>query len=385
MKNNYINTGFLVALLCILFSACDDTVDAPVEELRFDRAFTPLELEATVRNGVTVELEWKVKDGVDAYVVEISEGNLEFNTIVHTITVAPDEVPYSIALAGDTQYSVRVKAVEEGTADSKWIATTFQTDPENILLPQENGDVTESTATIKWPAGSEVTHFLIMPGEIERLITDDEKEAGEATIEELADNTIYNVTLKNNGKTRGLATFETLVDGIDVYFTDNLDAILSAAQPGDKFVLHPGDYQVHSGSIVINKSILISGYLPYDKPKVHVTFVLEDGVQDVEIKNLEMIGDGSIASVFEYSTSAVGYGSLKVSNCDIHDYTKALVGASSMTGTVESISMSNLYVYDIISSGGDFIDFRSGHLSNLSLTKSTFNNCAPDRSACSYQ
>jgi hypothetical protein len=382
MKTLNKHTILLAATLLFGAIACEDKIDPLIKELTLDRALAPIELDARIRNMTTVELSWAVRSDADAYVVEISEGNLTFTSIVHSATILPGEVPYRVALDGETQYSARVKAINDNTGDSRWTTVVFQTDIENLFTPVSSEDLTATTATLKWVAGSDVTHFFITPGDVERTISPEEKTAGEATIEGLFGNTDYTVRLMKDQKQRGSVTFTTLIDvgnATVVYPEDDLSVVVAAASPGDVLVLLAGDYQVYKGIITIDKSISIRGYLPHDKPKIHVEFILVDGVQSVQVKDVEMDGESTIGNAFTYTTSGTAYGTLTVESCYIHHYTKSLFAGTSMASTIQSLNLDNSLVYDIESSGGDFIDFRVGYVANVNLTRSTFKNCSPAR------
>jgi len=83
---------------------------------------------------------------------------------------------------------------------------------------------------------------------------------------------------------------------------------------------------------------------------------------------------------FQYNTTGMAYGSLSVVGCNIHDYNKSLFsGASSVASTIESISIDNCIVTDVLTNSADFMDIRGGYLASLSVTNSTFDNCAPGR------
>jgi hypothetical protein len=346
-----------------------------------------------IRNKTTAEITWKLKDDAESYVIEFSEDSLLFGSIVKTLSVAPNEVPVSVALDGQTLYSVRIKGVSAASLeDSKWTSTAFRTEAENIFYPVDPLDVKATSATLKWPAGSEVTNFMINPGNVDRPITAEEVAAGEATLTGLTGETSYNVKMFKGTKQRGETTFTTLLDigdAIAVYPEDDLNAAVLAAEPGAVLVLFPGNYEVYTGSIVINKSISIKGFYPFNKPIVHVEFVLEDGVQEVEIRDLEMDGkyfntetsaEDMYSYVFQHNTTDVDYGSLTVVGCNIYDYKKSIFsGASSIVSTIASISMDNCFVTNVLTESADCIDFRGGYVASLSLTNSTFVNCAPAR------
>lgn len=381
MKNTLRNILLIAGLSLFVLTSCKDDIDPIVEELQYDRAFTPLEVTARIRNMTTAELSWGSHGEPNAFVVEISE-SADFSSPVVTETVDPDDLPYQVALAGETIYYARVKAVKEGTADSNWATVSFQTDVENIFLPLAGENIDATTVVLNWTPGSTVSHLLISPGDIQREITAEEAAAGEAIVGELTGDTDYTVKLFNGNKQRGTVEFTTLIDigdAVRVYPEDDLSAVIAAAADGDVLVLYPGDYLAFSGVIVINKNLSIRGLYPYDKPKVHVGFELTDGVQDVRIQDLEMNGDATLVNAFAFTTSGTAYGALTVENCVIHDYTRALFGGTGMASTLQTLAINNSLVYDIVSDGGDFIDFRVGYVANLNITNSTFSNCAPGR------
>lgn len=393
MKNKIKNIGFIIGVLTLIFVGCKDNIDPIVEKLDFSRVFTPLNFTARIRNMTTAELNWDVKTDADSYIVEISEDSLTFSNIVKTVTVASTELPVSILLDGQTQYSARVKGISSnGLGESKYAEVAFKTDAENILNPLPGEDIKATTVTISWPAGSDVTNFMINPGNINRPITDQEKADGKATITGLTGETDYTVVLLKGDKQRGSVSFTTLVDlgnATPVHPEDDLSAVIAAANDGDALVLYPGEYLAFTGSITLNKSISIKGLYPYNKPVIHIQFVLEDGVQNVEIRDIEMDGlyidpitslEATTSYVFQYNTTGVDYGSLSVVNCNIHDYDKSIFsGSSSIASTVQSISMDGCVVTNVLTNSADCIDFRGGYVASLSLTNSTFVNCAPAR------
>ncbi|WP_160118557.1 DUF4957 domain-containing protein [Chryseotalea sanaruensis] len=372
---------FIGLLSLIVISACEDNID-PVEELNLSRVLTPVELVARIRNLTTIELTWDLRDEAVEYVVEFSEDSLEFTSIIRTVTVSPDDLPLQEVFDGETRYSARVKGIgANGFGESNWATVTIMTAQENIFLPVIDGDIAATTATLRWPAGSNVTSFLINPGAISRAITEDEKAAGIATITGLTGETNYTVTLLRENKVRGNVSFETLIDIGDataVYPEDDLNAVITAAAPGDALVLFPGDYTVYTGIIILDKSITISGLYPFDKPKVHVQFSIEGGATDVTINNLDIDGDEALNDVFRFNTAGFDYASLSINGSNIHDFTRSFI-AGNVASTVASVSVDNCVLTNVLTSGGDFIDFRNTHVTDVSITNSTFNNCAPGR------
>lgn len=391
MKNKLKNIAYIIGLTILISGGCKE-IDPVIEELSFDRVFTPVNISAMIRNKTTVELNWNLREDANRYVVELSEDSLKFVSIIKTVEVAPNQLPLSILLDGQTRYSARVKGVSSrGVQDSKWVAITFKTDAENIFFPLEGTGIGATTVTIKWPAGSDVTNFVISVGNVVRNITLQEKAAGVATITGLSGETSYTVKMMKGTKQRGSVTFKTLIDlggATAVYPENDLSAMIAAAKAGDVLVLFPGDYLAYTGKITVNKSISVKGLYPHNKPKLHIQFVLEEGVREVEIRDVEMNGiyidplttlEAKLDHAFQYNTAGTAFGNLKVIGCSIHDYNKSLFSASSIASSVASIVMDNSIVTNILTDAADFIDFRTSYLESISLKNSTFNNCAPAR------
>jgi hypothetical protein len=384
MNKLMIRVSLIVIAICsVVFVGCEDKIDPLIEEMELDRALTPTELIARIRSLTTIELTWNTNESVDHYVVEFSEDSLEFSTIIFTDEVTSDELPYQHVFAGETRYSARVKSVSEGTEDSKWTAVTIETAQENIFLPILDGDIEATEATLRWTANADVTHFIIIPGNVERTITAEEKTAGVATITGLTGSTPYSVQLKNGTKNRGVAMFETLIDlggATRVDPENDLAAVIAAADPGATLVLFPGDYTVNNGAtIVIDKSITIKGYLPYDKPKLHVSFNLQNGAGTVELIDLDMSGNsGVLARAFNLNSAGAEHTLLSLSGCNIHDFGIQLIYGN-VAAKLLTFSVNNCTVSDFVAGGGDFIDFRLAYVGNVTITNSTFDNVVPGR------
>lgn len=392
MKNIFKNIVFIIGLSSLIFVGCKDDISPIIEELDFTRIFTPTEVTVRIRNMTTAELSWEIRPDANSYIVEFSEDSLEFGNIVATETVMPDQIPFSYRLAGETQYSARIKGVsDKGIEDSKWAEIAFRTDAENILYPLGDEDVLATSAVLKWPAGEDATHFLVNPGNINRPITAEEIAAGKATITDLTGETEYNVKMLKNDKQRGEVTFATLVDlegVIQVHPEDDLNAIIMEAEDGAELILYPGEYTVFQGDIILNKSISIKGLYPYDKPKINIQFLIETGAGDISVADIEMIGEyvdattgdeELISYAFKFnSSSSAAFGNLIIKGCDIHNYEKSLLAGSSNVFSVETVIVDDCIVSNVLTDGGDFIDFRASYVGKLTVSNSTFYNVATE-------
>lgn len=372
----FIVTGFLA----ISFIACDDKIDALVEELELSRALSPHSLEALIRNRTTIELNWKVRDGVDHYIVQFSEDSLEFNDIIRELTVLPSEIPIQETFFGDTRYSARIKAVADGVADSKWTAITIRTDPENIFLPfmpSEDAGITE--ATLKWPAGQHVTRFVINPGNIQRNISSGEVAAGEATITDLDYDTDYAVTMYAGNSQRGSITFRTLMDPdcptcVKLNPGQDISDAIDAAAEGSIIVLTPGTYP-DEDQISITKSITIQGAVYYDKPLVYGQLSCGTTVGSIAVKSVIFSSDpGNVKGQFFNATSTCNLTSLVLEDVEIRDYSNSFISSTSTSAVFGSITITDAYVHSIPGGGGDGIDVRGGTIGSLTVSNSTFAN-----------
>jgi hypothetical protein len=372
----YLSIPLIIATMSFVWLACEDLADPIVEEIEFDRALAPTGLESRIRNQITVELDWNVRNDADHYVVEFSEDSLEFNTIIFTDEVRPDELPYQKTFAGETRYSARVKAVgTDGLAESKWSVVTIETDAENIFLPIAPGNVQETYAILNWPAGSDVTHFVINPGNTERQITAEEIAAGEATLGGLTVATDYTVTIYNGSKRRGTIPFFT-TRSANVFPENDLAAVIAEAVDGAELVLAAGNYTT-AAVISLNKSLSIVAQDPNNRPVVNVAFDIAAGVADVELADLELVGT-NYTTVFNLTTAGVEHNSISISNCKIRDYGRQLIYGN-VAAKLGSLTIDNCVVSNFIAGGGDFIDFRQAYVTNVSVTNSTFHNAPNGR------
>lgn len=377
MKRNklYISILFLITILGL--SSCKDNMMEEITELQVDRAFSPTGLSAAVVNRTGVRLNWNAVNNAKTYTVEVFE-NAEFTgapfRTINDITYL--QVPYTVSgLSGDTQYSIRVKAVGEGVDDSKYVIATVRTDSEQIFEPVDPAGLTFNSVILKWPAGQIATSITLSPGNITKTITAAEIAAGQATITGLASETLYTATLLNGNKVRGTVTFTTLLDlggATPVYPTDDLAALLTNANSGDVFALFPGTYTVNA-DVVVSKSIAIKGARPSQKPIIKGMVIRLTANAGLDLKDLEIDGTGALngnQTIIYDQASTNAYGNLVVENCAIKNYVKGLVYIN-VAALVESISFRGNIINNIEANGGDFIDFRNGVAKTFNFINNT--------------
>ncbi len=383
MKAKHKLKSMIVVLTVLLsFSGCESP-DQVIEEISISREFAPVGLQAFVRNQVFVELQWDSNPDVDNYLVELSEDS-SFSSIVQSVNVTSSDVPVLIELSQETFYYIRVQALSSrGLDPSTYATTTAETLTEQIFYPIEPGDILATEATFRWLPNSTVTELFLVPGDISYTLSAQEIADGVATVTGLTGETDYTVQIRNNATIRGVLNFTTGIDigtGILVTPTDDLFQMVADALPGDVLVLEQGDYTEQIGTIVIDKPLTIRGLLSFDKPLLKISFSIVTGATDVELIDLDLTGDvdTDLTDMLRY-TAAGDYNSLLVSGCNVHDYNRSFIAGNETDAIVQSITVENCIVTNILTSGGDFFDFRNSDVLNVNFNTSTFNNCAPSR------
>lgn len=381
MNIKYISKIVFITLLALIVTNCGYEEDV-IEELSISRAFSPVGFTAKVRNQTIVELNWTANENIARYVVEFSADDPTFSTIFRSIEVTADELPVQVQLEGLTEYSIRVKAISaNGLEDSKWATGTATTLSEQLMLPVQPYDIEYNQALLRWEPGINVTQIVLQPGDVTYDITEQEKSDGMATITGLNGETVYDVQLLNNDKPRGFATITTEVDpasGTVVSPTDDLIQTINNAASGAILLLEEGDYSAQVSQISLDKSITIRGLLSYAKPLLGIYFEVTTGATDIKLIDLDLDGANLVSDVVSYN-GVDNYNSLLISGCNIHDFTRSFVRGNTTDAILQTLTVENSILTNILTGGGDFIDFRNSDVLNVNVTTSTFNNCAPGR------
>ncbi len=195
--------------------------------------------------------------GAEYYVIEFSTDSL-YNDIEpggpKALLVGTDgsikKSPVVVkGLAGDTKYYLRMKAMAEGKADSKWVyyreGKTFRTKAEQIFNEIPAEDRSEDRIRLTWTPGAEVTSVTVRVNDELKdslILNDAEKAAGEYTVTGLNPSTTYVFTIFNGEAKRGQLTASTtaampaadfkymLDEGVSVITTELLNEIATMAQ-----------------------------------------------------------------------------------------------------------------------------------------------------------
>ena len=391
----------MVGLLSVGAVSCSNP-DDEIKSLSFSRNFAPLGTEASGVKETTAIIEWDLSAGATSYTLEaFADDSLTFaGTPEKTITgLTADDIPYTLTgLQFDTKYSIRIQAVTEGNEarTSNWASVFFRTSPKQFLKNPKPAQIADRSVTLTWEPedGYDVTDIVI--GNITHKITEEEKIAGEATVEGLTPETSYTAYLYYNGKQCGNRDFTTIADlegAILVHEDDDLKKLLENEELPDNAViaLYGGVYKLNvndegkTGAAKIYKNVTIKGIYPTDQPVIKGRFEIYDGAA-LSISQCTINGSDNATTdqMFNYKLDAAAagttFGALDVQNCTI-------TGRSDCKGLfylnvqaiVESVNFNNCVIFGIECSGGDFIDSRAGLPRQINLTNSTFYTVAMAR------
>ncbi len=369
-----------ILLMGYVATSCSDVDDLVTPE--YARAFSPTELSAKISNKTNIIATWSYTKGAESFNLEVYQGTDESGTKVGTYNVSAEEVPYTVTgLEGETEYMIRVQTVgtRSDQENSKWTSISITTGTEQILYIIDPEDITPNSVTFRWPEGQTATKITMSPGNIEYILTDVDIAAGVATINGLVGETTYTAKLMNGTKTRGTMSFTTGVDvggAIEVRPEDDFVSMLSNAQPGDAFALHPGTYGSNT-KFVVKASVEIKAVRPNNKPILQGNISIENGAS---LLLKEIVLDGSTITTANqaiiFATAGTTYGALNVQGCEIKNHAKGLFYLN-VASLIESITFNNCLIYNIVCDGGDFMDSRAGAYRTLTLSNSTvYNSCA---------
>lgn len=380
-------------------TACSDPSD-PITSVEYNRLFSPTELEAKVQNTTGVKLTWFAVSYADAYNIEFYADDPEMTfsgTPVYTTTIAPDaigpreEISWTLpagTLQGETVYSVRMKGVSS-TKESKWAGTTFETGTEQIFYEVPTADITKTSVTLKWPAGTAVTKITAEKSSevvVEHTLTADEIAAGEATIGDLKVESTYTFYIYNGEKQRGKMKVTTLPNYTPVTTALELMDAIEAAEPGEVIMLTENKVYDFTDAAALGKETAVKS-LSLSKDIVlntnngatikGVYFQISGGAS-VEIANITLDGtDGSGDQVFNYKEEG-NYAKLYIHDAEIKNYTKGFFYIN-VAAVIDNITIDKCLIHHIECAGGDMFDSRAGGYNTFNLTNNTIYESAKSR------
>lgn len=209
-------------------TACTDDNDWTTDPA-YDRMFgvnsNKISIETDQEDPSTVGVTFTPIEGAEYYVIEVSTDSLyddipmggEHATVYgedKSIIKSPAQLEN---MREETQYYMRIKTMSSTTAESHWVyynmGEPFKT--LGIIYDVPSADILEDRITLRWIAGSEVTHVTYTTtanGEEiteTRQLTEAEIAASSCTIKGLDQNKTYKFAIYNGDVLRGTKTVKT--------------------------------------------------------------------------------------------------------------------------------------------------------------------------------
>lgn len=278
---------------------CSDP-DGIIEDIAYDREFSPLNFTYTLTNNVNVAFSWTVMTGISDYTLTLSYTDGEGGVYDEVDLIAPLDgdgttvktMDYSFKeLPGNREWKAELVAVSQrtGVSDSKPAVCLFATGIENLFLNDgkvSDEDITATTALLRWVAGSNVTDLNVTPGIGKVALTADRIAAGEYELTGLTTGTAYTVELLRDEAVRGTVTF-VASDKIDVDVTDKSASAITlswgAGQQVTGLVLKGGDDE---RNITLTQEQIAAHTYTFEGLKERTEYAISVYIDGVESGNL---------------------------------------------------------------------------------------------------
>lgn len=393
---------FFVAMVAIpFFNACDDTNEWGVDN-DYNRLFRPSNLAVTNVLANTATASWVAIPGTEKYLLELSKDSLKFENIVGTMEATTNS--YNLMeLEGNTQYSIRVKAMpaNQTTSESKYASVYFKTKAEQILSPVADGDRTANSVTLRWTAGLAVSVIKIVNSQGELVksvdISGEVKALGVITIDGLSPKTSYTANIFNGDNQRGSVSFMTYpevpaadlivyMDASDVLTQEMFDAL---SEYGSVTFAMPAGAAFSSATAITlpdGLSVHFFGLAGESKAKLSINQIkLNANHGYLKFTNLDVSGigynsDGTpTGTTFNYlinQSDGTNVGTVELQDCLLHDFNNTPFRLqATATKNIDNLILNNCVVYNI-PDAYYFINTNvaSGVISNIVITNSTFYN-----------
>lgn len=423
MKTQYIKTrnalcAVLMACCAGSLSSCDDVNDWGVDASH-DRLFAPLVYETMQVSPTSVQMHYSQVVTATRYVFEFYKDSLEYlpenfyraDTIyADTLTIykddsAPAKVEYATLfgeLAGSTQYSVRMRGIDENGKASGYLGVAFETPREQLF---ESATPTTESVTFTWTPTDHVTHMLLFdyvnvaenPGSTPRWeyvvrdepieLTANDIAAASKTLEGLESGTNYKVQICYNEEVRGEYTFKTLGLGEGIVIrvpwesetaVIDMDALMEKyeVQGTSNLTLEfePGKtYNINAWTMPSVDNLLLTSITTdqSDRPVINLPQIsLSSSMQSLAFQYVTLDGQNDNAAYF-FQPGSMNIGSLTFEGCLIRNIKRSLFrtsGALNMT----NITISNSIMQHIGWNGYGLINISGDNTINrIEVTNST--------------
>jgi len=419
--------------VALLFTAmavsCTDGNDWDTDG-SYDRLFSTLDDGISVatdeNNPTAVEVSFKTMPNVGYYIIEVSKDSLYdevqmggANAKVYgtsedaRLTSSPITIE---GLDGDTKYYLRIKSMADGKTESRWSyykdGSTFKTKAEQIMEEIADADRDESSITLRWTAGAEVTHLLQIQGEdtTQIVLGDEAKSAGTFTAMGLVPLTQYTFVIYNGTAKRGTRTASTTAQMPAADYKYTLDASVTQltqdllndiAEKAKSAAGNAASYSATIGilggstlefnstdsstgdasSLTIPDGMSVTFFgMPGERPTLSMgkSLNLDGSHAFVAFNNVKVVDNG--AGYFVNQANECTIKDFTIEDCEMSGFKTAFIRMKeSNVKEIETITLTNS-VFDNMCSGYSFIHIDAsgnGKVKNIAMESCTFSNlCA---------
>ncbi len=427
MKNlKYIaGTGTMMLLAGMNIVSCTDDNDWKTDS-SYDRVFSVLEDKLSVsEEATTAEVQWTSVKGADYYVIEVSKDSLYNeveiggpNAVVYGQDKTVTESPFTLTgLTADTKYFLRIKAMSETKAESKWTyldGYSFTTDTEQIFESVADADIDARQVTLHWEAGADVDYIEITDEKGTSVVkytpTAEEKAAGTATLSGLEPKTDYTATIYKGDVKRGVVKFTTTaeVPNADVKYFLKADEVLSSdllqslkdegnntatiVLPESSSYIAPLNEDGEFESLVVpdGLSVTFFGMAGGNQPVMSFNGLNISGNHDyIKFENIELTGkwEGGSTNYLVNQSKDCNIGTFELSNCFLHDFGNTPFRLQKGgTEVVDNLIFTNCIVYNKPGAGYAtvHVDANSGQgvVNKITFSKTTVVNASKNFIIC---
>lgn len=400
---------YMLSLIAII-GACKRNIDGFVEDPSTSRAFIPANLKVrTVQDSAIVSWNLGALASGKKYTYKVEFAtdtlfkNIEYTQTTDTLAV---KLVDPVLTVNKTYFArVRVEPFQSAAA-SRWVnSSSFRISGQQFLKIIRDFEITETSVKLHWQVNAATTginKIALINGSVTTIIdiTAAEAQAGEKNLNGLIPDTRYTVQLIADKKSKGLASFSTLKTPVytkTLSPSDNLESAITSAADGEVIGLNPGLYTISSFLSIAGKGITLRS-ITNNPANTKIRFRELSLVGDsagVNLIGLDIDGNyggASNSGAFLHlkgagaNGNAAAFKSIRVENCWIHNYTRALMlgnygpsvsGSTPNAHVLKNFNIINSKIYDINPTGIDsyyVLSLERLQVINLNISKSTFYN-----------
>jgi hypothetical protein len=384
-------------LLTLGVVSCKKDNDTANYELT--RNFMPGDVSVTAGDTIAT-LSWRASlytTGKDvSYTLDLSKDSLFQGTPDYSITTKSTSITVSERnLTVRQKYYARLKANSLGASEeSKWVYSggIIPLKGEQVFLPVLDGEVTESTATLRWRLVypiSKITLTTSTGSKTEVTITGTESAAGKKTITGLTPKTKYTAVIYSGALVKGEYSFTTFADiptGADVVMvqaTDNLAAMIAAATTNTTFVLLQGTKYGSNSTVQIpsNVAITVWGQSGSNRPIIAFSQLNLPTIGGaIRFENLDITGypdnipTPTPRNYFINQSAPSSVPELTFENCIFRNMGYTPLRLTGNPVSIEKLTVNNCIAYDVCNNNYAFIHTTAAtaKINNIIVTNNTF-------------